>query len=89
MKLEIMAKVAKILAVVIVFILLALIGFFFLLLAGIALSEYLNTLLDSTFYGYLIVSGLILLIMITLISLLKSGRIQSWLESFILKIGED
>lgn len=89
LKLEIMVRLAKILSIVIVFLMLALMGFVFLIIAGIALSEYLNDVMSSQFWGYVIVSGFILLVIIIIGLLLKSGKIQSWLENVILKIGEE
>lgn len=89
LKLEIMVRLAKILSIVIVFLMLALIGFVFMIIAGIALSEYLNDVMTSQFLGYIIVSGFILLVIIIIGLLLKSGKIQSWLENVILKIGEE
>ncbi len=81
-----MGKVAKVLSVLIVFIVLMMIGFFFAILAGITLSVYLNHVLGSPYLGYVIVSGTVLLIIIIILLLLRTGKVQAWLESAILNV---
>lgn len=89
LKLEVMGHVARVLAHVITFILLGLIGLFFGFFVMLTLAVYLNVVLNSQFFGYLIVTGFLLIILIIVVLMLKSGKAQRWLESLILKISED
>lgn len=89
LKLEVLSHVAKILAYVITFIVIGLIVAFLGLFAALTLAVFLNYLLDSVYLGYVIVSGLLLLLLIIFILLLKTGKIQLWLEAMIVKIGSD
>lgn len=89
LKLEIMGHTAKVLSYAITFILLGVIGLFFFLFIYLSLAVYLNHLLDSIYLGYLIISGFILLQIVIIMLLLKTGKIQKWLESMILNLGDD
>lgn len=89
LKLEILSHVARILAYVITFIIIGLVASFLGLFGALSLAVILNYLLDSVYLGYVIVSGLLLIVLIILIFLLKSEKIQRWLESMIIKIGTD
>ncbi len=89
LKLELMGHTAKVLSYAVTFSLVALIALFLFFFIYLTLAVYLNSVLNSEFYGYLIVSGIILLKLLILVLLLKSGRIQKWIESIIVKIGED
>ena len=88
-KLEALGYTAKVASYLIsIFILLAILMFlgFFL---GITLAVYLNHLLESVYLGYAIVSGIALLKLILILILLKTGKIQGWIEAIILKAGGD
>ena len=89
LKLEVMAQVAKVLAHVITFFLVAFVGLFFGFFIMITLAVFLNDVLDSEYLGYLIVSGALLLKLIIIVMMLRTGKVQRWLEALILKIGEN
>ena len=89
LKLEILSHVARILAYVITFIIIGLIASFLGLFVALTLAVFLNHVLDSIYLGYVIVSGLLLILLIIFILLLKTEKIQRWLEAMIVKIGSD
>ena len=89
LKLEILSHVARVLAYAITFIIIGLIAAFLGLFAALTLVVYLNYLLDSVFLGYIIVSGLLLVLLLIFVLLLKTEKIQRWLEAMIIKIGTD
>jgi hypothetical protein len=89
LKLEIMSQVAKILSYAITFLVVALIMLFLVFFAGLTLAVYLNDVLSSAYLGYLIVSGIILFSLIIILLLLRSGKIQRWLESLLINIGRN
>ncbi|MFY0689886.1 MAG: hypothetical protein JXQ90_22135 [Cyclobacteriaceae bacterium] len=88
LKLEAMSYLARVLAFTIVISVVSLIAFFLIFFLALTLAVYLNQLLDSQFLGYLIVSGIILIKLIISLFLLRSGKMQKWLESMIIQTGE-
>jgi len=88
-KLEIMSRVSKVLANTIVFIIIAFVGLMLIFFMAVTLSMVLNHALKSDYLGYLIVSGLMSLFLIVLILLLRTGKIQKWIENIILSMAED
>lgn len=88
-KLEVMGHVAKFMAHLITFLLLSFIGLFFGFFVMLTLAVYLNSVLNSFYLGYLIVTGFLLILLIIIILMLRSGKAQRWLESVILKMSED
>ena len=87
-KLQLMARMAKVLSQLIVIGLVLLFGFFLLFFLSFALGSFLNKVLESPFLGHLIVAGGYLLSLIILLLLVRSGNIQSWIESGIVKMEE-
>lgn len=88
-KLDIIAKVSKILALFVTFLVIFIFGVFFILFISFALSEYLNTVLESNFYGYLITSGIYLLMLVIVVLVFRSHKMQKWLENFFVSFGEE
>jgi cell division protein FtsW (lipid II flippase) len=89
LKLEILSHVARVLAYAITFIIIGLIAAFLGLFAALTLAVYLNYVLDSVFWGYVIVCGLLVVLLLIFVILLKTQKIQRWLEAMIVKIGND
>ncbi|MEQ8472094.1 MAG: phage holin family protein [Marinoscillum sp.] len=89
LKLDIIAQVSRLLAHFVGFMTIAVIGVFLLIFLSMALSAYLNNLLDSSHYGYLIVSGIYLIILIVIIILLRSNRMQRWLETLFVRLSQN
>ena len=89
LKLDIIAQVSRLLAHVMAFLFLAIIAFFLFIFLSLAAGAFLNVLLESEYYGYLIVAGVYLIVLIIIFLLLRTNRIQNWLESVFIKISEN
>ncbi|WP_258105360.1 phage holin family protein [Marinoscillum sp. MHG1-6] len=89
LKLDIIAQVSKLLAHFVAFLLVGLIGFFFFIFGSITLGAYLNEVMESTYLGYLILTGFYLLLLIVIVLLLKTNRIQKWMETFFINLSEN
>lgn len=89
LKLDIIAQVSRIMAHILAFLFLGMIAFFLFIFLSLALGAYLNELLSSTYYGYLIVAGAYLILLITIFLLLRTNRIQNWMESMFINISEN
>lgn len=87
-KLKIISRVARMLSGVIALSMLALFSMFFLFFLSFAFAEMINAGLNSTYLGYLIISGGYLLIIIIVVLLLKTRKMQKWIESLIMKLEE-
>lgn len=80
-----MARLMSQLIVVGLLIALALFMFFFL---SFALASLLNDLLESNYFGHLIVAGGYFIAIVILIILAKTGHIQEWIETAILNASD-
>tara|TARA_B100001245_G_C22853329_1_gene410212 strand:- start:808 stop:1173 length:366 start_codon:yes stop_codon:yes gene_type:complete len=87
-KLDIIAQVSRLLAHFVAFMTMAVVGFFLLIFLSIALAAYLNYVLESPHFGYLIVGGIYLIGLIIIILLLRSNKLQNWLETLFLNLSE-
>ena len=87
-KLRIIARIAKMLSGVIAFSMLALLTLFFLFFLTFSIAEMINASLDSQYWGYLIVSGVYFLVIIIIVLLVKSRKLQRWIEVAIVKLEE-
>lgn len=87
-KLRIIARIAKMLSGVIALSMLALLSLFFLFFLTFAFAEMINSGLESTYLGYLIIAGAYLFLIIVVILLVKSRKLQRWIETAIVKLEE-
>lgn len=88
-KLQVMAKMASFLGAFIAFLMLLIVGVFFVVFLSIALAIYLNGVLESAYYGYLIVAGIYFIKLILLVALVRTRKFQKWLEIIFLKYSEN
>lgn len=88
-KLDIIAKVSKLLSLFVAFLIIFIFGVFLLMFLSFALSEYLNTVLESNHYGYLVTSGIYLAMLIIVVIIFRTHKIQKWLESLFVSFGEE
>jgi len=88
LKLDIIASVSRIMAYVISFILILLIGFFFLVFASITAGALINEALDSSYLGYLMISGFYLIVLIVVLLLLKTRKIQNLIEKALVHLND-
>lgn len=88
-KLDIIAQVSKLLAHFVAFLLVGLVCFFFFVFGSITLGAFLNEVLESVYYGYLILTGFYLVLLIFIFLLMKSKKIQKWMEAFFVNLSEN
>ena len=72
---EVKAKVQELLPKIVLSVLAGVFGLFLLAFASVTLAFFLNDVLDSPFYGFLIVTGLYLLVVVFLVLALRN---ESW-----------
>ena len=89
LKLDIIAQVSRLLAHFVALLTMAVIGLFLLVFLSLALGNYLNYLMESPHYGYLIVAGGYLILLIIIFLLLRTNKIQRWLEATFVKFSEN
>ena len=87
-KLRIIAQLAKMLSGAIALSISVLFGMFFLFFLSFALAELINNALESAYLGFFIIAGSYLLVIIATILLVKSKKLQRWIENAIVKLGE-
>ena len=87
-KLEVMAQVAKLLSHVIVFSVMGFLALFVVFFLSFGLGVYLNEVLSSSFWGYLIVSGVYLIGFMIVGLLGRSGKIQEVIERLLIKLND-
>jgi hypothetical protein len=87
-KLELVGHVARLMSQLIVVGLLITLGLFLVFFLSFALGAFLNEVLESNYFGFLIMAAAYFLGFIALILLAKSGRIQGWIETAIIKASD-
>ncbi len=85
LKLDLTEHISHILAQVIAFLIIFIVGMFALAFASVALANYLNQLWGNAYSGYLVIAGLYLTISLIILYTLKSGKIQKQLEDKIME----
>ena len=83
-KLDLTEHLSKILAKVIAFLIIFFMATLVFAYAGFALANYLNTIFENTYGGYLVISGFFLILLLIILYLLNSGKLKSFLESKML-----
>ena len=84
MKLNLLAQVSKVSASVVAVSTILLFTFFLVFFLSFGLSNLLNDLLNSSYLGFFIIAGFYLLLVVIMLVLMKSGKIQRWIEALIL-----
>ncbi len=87
-KVDIIEKLSALVANVVVFMIAFSIFMFFLIFFSFFMATMLNEQLESMFWGYGIVASFYLLIVIIMLILLKSGKIQGLIERAIISATE-
>ncbi|MEM9894945.1 MAG: hypothetical protein AAF789_01130 [Bacteroidota bacterium] len=88
-KLRILKKLAKLLAVLLSLIFLIAISLFLLLFVSFALTQILNEWLDSNYLGYLLISGFYLALIIGVVIAVRTKALQKVLEKFIINLSKE
>lgn len=89
LKLDIIAQTSRLLAHFVTFLCIAVIVLFMLIFLSLALGAYLNAVLNSPHLGYLIVAGIYLIFLFAMIILLRSNKMQAWLETLFINLTEN
>lgn len=87
-KLRMMSHLARLMSHLIVFASLVFLGGLIVLFLSIAVSEYINFRMQSSFVGYFMVAGAYLLIFVLVGILARTGVIQRFLEELLLKLND-
>ena len=87
-KLLVLARMASVLSNVISLSIVLLFSFFMIFFVSFALANLFNEIFESTYLGYLLISAGYLLVIILVLILMKSGIIQGWIESAVLRATE-
>jgi hypothetical protein len=80
-KLDITAHLLKILAQVIAYLIIFIMAVLVFAFAGVALANYLNSVFENTYGGYLVIAGFFLILLFIVLYLLQSGKLKTFLES--------
>ncbi|MGL1887498.1 MAG: phage holin family protein [Reichenbachiella sp.] len=83
-KLEITEHVSNILAQVVAYVVILLIATLVLLFLSMGLGFLFNYLLGSEFWGFIIVAGFYLILLIIVLTFLNSGKLKAFIEEAIL-----
>lgn len=86
LKLRVITAVAKLLSSVIALSMSVLLGFFCLFFLSFAFAEMMNEGLQSAYFGYFIIAGVYFVFILLMIMLIKSGKLQKWLQALMLKL---
>lgn len=81
MKGDIIEKISSIISKLISFFILFLIFLFTIGFASLTLAKYINSMVDSDFSGYGIISAFYLIVFIVLYKLFKTGKLKKAIES--------
>ena len=84
-KLRIVSSVSRLIANVVSFSFFAVLGAFFVFFLSFGLGAFLNSVLNSEFYGHLIIAGFYLLLILIIFLLAKTNKLRDWFEDLILK----
>ena len=82
-KLDLTEHISHILAQLIAYLIILIISTIVITFLSIALAQYLNTQLESTSIGYVIVSAIYLIILLIVYYFLKSGKLKAYFESIL------
>ncbi len=84
-KLELISKFSKLLAILILFFTLAILSLLMLIFLSLGIAVIFNEFLMSAYWGYFIASAFFFLMIIMVVWMIRSGKIQNWLEEAIIE----
>ena len=68
---------------------LAVLGILLMFFLSLALANFFNDLMDSSYLGYLVIAGFYLVFILFVLVLVKTGKVQDWVEQLILKASKN
>ena len=84
-KLELISKFSKLLAILILFFTLAILSLLMLILLSLGIAGIFNEFLMSTYLGYFIASAFFFFMVIIIVWMARSGKLQNWVEGVIIE----
>jgi len=84
-KLEFISRFSTFLAISILFLMLVFLSLLMLIFLSLGIAVIFNEFLMSAYWGYLIASAFFFLMIIMVLWMARSGKIQSWLEEVIIE----
>lgn len=87
-KLKFVSKVSRLLATVLSLVVIGFLCLIFLFFISFSIGEVLNEALQSAYWGYFIISGFYLILVIVVLLLARAKKIRGWFERLILYIAE-
>lgn len=86
LKLALVSKIAALFSNLLSLCLFIIFVFFLVFFTSFGIAEWLNVKLDSPYYGFLVVGGFYLLSVIMVLILYRRSVIQTFFESFMMKL---
>tara|TARA_E500000331_G_scaffold301306_1_gene302651 strand:- start:186 stop:521 length:336 start_codon:yes stop_codon:yes gene_type:complete len=84
-KLEVISKFSTFLAGSILFLTLVILSLLMLIFLALGIAVIFNEFLMSAYWGYFIASAFFFLMIIMVVWMIRSGKIQNWLEEAIIE----
>jgi hypothetical protein len=84
-KLELISKFSTFLALSILFFTLVILSLLMLIFLSLGIAVIFNEFLMSAYWGYFIASAFFFLMIIMVVWMIRSGKIQNWLEEAIIE----
>ena len=84
-KLELISKFSTFLAVSILFLTVVILSLLMLIFLSLGIAVIFNEFLMSAYWGYFIASAFFFLMIIMVLWIARSGKIQNWLEEVIIE----
>jgi|TARA_B110000240_G_C13192095_1_gene322477 hypothetical protein len=84
-KLELISKFSTFLALSILFFTLVILSLLMLIFLSLGIAVIFNEFLMSPYWGYFIASAFFFLMIIMVVWMIRSGKIQNWLEEAIIE----
>lgn len=85
LKLDILERLSGLAALLISFLVVFIVFMFFIAFLSLTIGNALNDALESSFWGYAIISFLYFLFLIVIIYVLRSGKLKNIIESTVAK----
>ncbi|MEQ8714284.1 MAG: phage holin family protein [Cyclobacteriaceae bacterium] len=83
LKVDLIERISGLAALIITFLVIFMLGLFLMAFASLTLGSFLNEVLESSYLGYLIVTVFYVIILTVVVIILKSGKLQAFLETIV------
>lgn len=83
LKIELIERISGLAALIITFLVIFMLGLFLMAFASLTLGSFLNEVLASTYLGFLIITIFYIILLVIVVFILRSGRLQGFLETIV------